>query len=482
MRNELLIFTALVAAWCCSTLAQEKNPLPDEQGDADRVVIGDTLKARIRGLKKIRSVGGVTLAGLNLNYVRPHRDRKTGFVVGGSNSTKTILSLDSINGIDIDALERQMRPGAPGETGSEAGFLGPDESLLRVMADDNRFVVEQQGLTHQDLARPLLLLGYFARRQRDQQDVTLGDMTFTVRAVHYMGSQYSPFEDRTSTSTDVTVVNKRTGHGLTFSPLVPLMIERYGFYEGKGTSYRVDPALIIDLFRAEKSPRAHRHPRLPFKPITDHELKQALALAEPSALTELNLSGGEITDAGIVRLSEFENLQELSLAGTGITDQGLAGCSHLTNLKTLNLSGTKVTDKGLSEIGQLPNLTTLYLFWTPIGDAGLKQLSALTKLTRLNLRRTEISDEGLAALSGLTSLQVLGLDETKVTDEGLKALLPLKSLTKLSLVRSTGVTDKGLLLLSRLPSLETVNTHGTKVTRQGSKEFERRLRERSAAD
>src|SRR5262249_35493691 len=30
--------------------------------------------------------------------------------------------------------------------------------------------------------------------------------------------------------------------------LVPYMIERYGFYEGKGTSYRVEPRQVVEVF------------------------------------------------------------------------------------------------------------------------------------------------------------------------------------------------------------------------------------------
>ena len=30
--------------------------------------------------------------------------------------------------------------------------------------------------------------------------------------------------------------------------VVPDMIERYGFYEGKGTPYRVDPKKIVEVF------------------------------------------------------------------------------------------------------------------------------------------------------------------------------------------------------------------------------------------
>ncbi len=457
------------------------SPRGDDRGDADKFVAPDALKARIRGLKEVRSVGGQSLADLHLEFVEPHRDRETGFVVGGTNSTETILSLKLINGIDIGALERQMRPGAPGHTGSDAGFLGHDESLLEVMAEDNRFVVERLGLAHQDLARPLLLLGHFARRQTRPRTVKLGDMKFKVSAIHYNGSQYSPFEDHTSASTDVTVINMRTGHGLTYSPLVPLMIERYGFYEGKGTSYRVDPRSILDLLRTEKSPTAGRYRRLPVQPTTDGELKQALALADPAALVELDLRRGRITDSGIARLPELVGLERLELAGAGISDGGLAGISALTHLKELSLRGTKVTDKTLAEIAGLSDLVRLELRSTEISDAGLKHLAGLTKLTTLELSGNDITDAGLAELSALTALQGLGLDGTKVTDEGLKALLPLKSLVELGLLNAEEITDKGLLMLSDLPALKTVHTYGTKVTKGGSREFNRRLGERSSA-
>ena len=42
------------------------------------------------------------------------------------------------------------------------------------------------------------------------------------------------------------------GKELKYSLLVPHMIERYGFYEGKGTPYRVEPKAIIDFLDLKK--------------------------------------------------------------------------------------------------------------------------------------------------------------------------------------------------------------------------------------
>ena len=427
----------------------------DDNGEA-QLESAATLATRIRKLGQIRSVGGVSAANLGLTFVQPQRDKDTGFMVAGSNDTKSILSLKSINGVEIDALEKQMRPGAPGEAGSYAGFLGQTERLLQVMADDNRLVVENVELTHQDLARPLLLLGYFARKQRGEKEVKLGDLTFKVRARKYNGTQDSPFKDGTDTDTDVTVINTHTGYGLSYSLLVPQMIERYGFYEGKGTSYRVSPKMIIDVLRAERSTQAGGHQRLPFEPANDPELKQALELSDPTALTELDLWRADVTDAA------------------------LTGLSRLTNLKKLNLSDTRITVNSMPAIANLTKLTELWLAGTKINDESLHHLSNLTNLRELHLTRTNVSDQGLPALSKLTSLRELGLSETKVTDEGLKSLRQMKSLTELSLLR-TQVTDQGLMMLSELPSLKSVHTYGTKVTKEGQSEFKRRLAERSAS-
>ncbi|HVJ81515.1 MAG TPA: hypothetical protein VNC50_10635, partial [Planctomycetia bacterium] len=60
------------------------------------------------------------------------------------------------------------------------------------------------------------------------------------------GYQLSPFMDGTKTNRIATVHNLCNGKQVAFSLLVPDMIERYGFYEGKGTPYRVDPRTVVE--------------------------------------------------------------------------------------------------------------------------------------------------------------------------------------------------------------------------------------------
>src|SRR6266478_2681364 len=86
-----------------------------------------------------------TPQSIGIQPVTPHKDAKTGFVIGGKNPTALIRGLTAIAGQPIAKLEKRMRPGAD----SRAGFLGKDESLLEVLAADNHFVVDELGLSHQ---------------------------------------------------------------------------------------------------------------------------------------------------------------------------------------------------------------------------------------------------------------------------------------------------------------------------------------------
>lgn len=166
----------------------------------------------------------------------------SGFKIGGRNETSLIRSLREINGQSISALEARMRP----MHDSMAGFLGQNESLLEVMARDNDFVLSQ-GLTHQDLASVLM----YAREHYFKgfgTEFTLGGRRYQVEMTNYRGMQFSPFEDKTATGSDMAIKNLDTGASLSCSGLLPDMIQRYGFYEGHQTSYRLEPAAVLEVF------------------------------------------------------------------------------------------------------------------------------------------------------------------------------------------------------------------------------------------
>lgn len=210
---------------------------------------------------KVKDYKDVPLEQIGVKPVAPSKDAKTGFIVGGKNATALIRKLTELNGRTIADLEKDMRPGAIGEKpmgkgldrfdGSTKGFLGKDEKLLDVLAMDNAFVVDKLGLTHQDIARPLLIAAALGDKNRFDEKETrfrYHGHDYVVRMTCYKGYQFSPFYDKTATSCDAELENVTAKKKLKYSPLVPMMIERYGFYEGKGTPFRVEPAVVLEMF------------------------------------------------------------------------------------------------------------------------------------------------------------------------------------------------------------------------------------------
>lgn len=207
--------------------------------------------AFITGEGETKDYTNVPLGDIGVRTVDPRRDAKTGFVIGGKNATELIRKLPEVNGRSIAELEADMRPGAPSEVGSGKGFLGKDENLLDVLVMDNAYVVDKLGLTHQDLARPLhaaAAIGYADRFNEKGVTFRYHGHEYHVKMICYKGAQLSPFLDKTLTTCDAIVENRTTGKKMKYSPLVPHMIERYGFYEGRGTPYRIEPAEVLELF------------------------------------------------------------------------------------------------------------------------------------------------------------------------------------------------------------------------------------------
>ena len=200
---------------------------------------------------------------LGVDPVPEKKDAKTGFVVGGRNPTALVCGLTELAGRAVADLERDMRPGAKtGDgVGSDKGFLGADESLVAVLAADNAYVVDELGLSHQTLARHLRVLAAVGMKRAGEKATgpfTYHGRRFTVEVEVTRGYQLSPFRDGTKTNTYVTLANADTGRRVGYSLLVPDMAERYGFWEGTGTPYRVAPRdvlAVLDFLRpAAKRP------------------------------------------------------------------------------------------------------------------------------------------------------------------------------------------------------------------------------------
>ncbi|MEZ5302436.1 MAG: c-type cytochrome domain-containing protein [Verrucomicrobiales bacterium] len=130
------------------------------------------------------------------------------------------------------------------------------------------------------------------------------------------------------------------------------------------------------------------------------------------AMEALNARG-----AVVMRLSQAGNevAANLSLMGDKAGDAELAALAPVAaQLTQLNLTGTSVTDAGLAALGQFKELRKLHLARTGVTDAGLAQVAGLEKLEFLNLFGTPVTKAGMAHLAGVKSLKQLFLFETKI--------------------------------------------------------------------
>ncbi|CAN5711650.1 hypothetical protein BH10BDE1_BH10BDE1_03320 [soil metagenome] len=169
------------------------------------------------------------------------------FRVGEVNSTDDVRTLVNIGNASISHIESAMRAGGL----ATSGFLGKNEKLIDVLITDNELVLEKLKTTHQRLAEPLLMIRQLYRlRATDDKffDIVFHGDPYRVQVKQFMGNQVSPFFDRTASNLDFVVTNLRTHKSIAFSGLVPDMIERYGFYEGNGVPYRVNPQNILEVF------------------------------------------------------------------------------------------------------------------------------------------------------------------------------------------------------------------------------------------
>jgi hypothetical protein len=143
---------------------------------------------------------------------------------------------------EYDSIQRQMLPGVI----TLEGFLGTDtRKLIDILSEDDA-AVRRSEKTHEQIAQRMQFF-------RDSGMPGLGefmsiDDIFDVRVDSVRGKLPSPFGgpgmyDKVNT----TVVNKRLGREVTFTDLHIHFIRDHGFYEGKGSLFRLEPHDLIEI-------------------------------------------------------------------------------------------------------------------------------------------------------------------------------------------------------------------------------------------
>lgn len=142
--------------------------------------------------------------------------------------------------VQMNRIQEKMRPGVI----TRDGFLGTDTRKLVDILLEDEAEVRRGNLTHARLAQRMIEL-------RDAGMAGLGDFIsvephFEVRVDSVRGKLPCPFGDPgIFPKTNVTVRNLALGRELTYTDLHIHLIGSHGFYEGRGSEFRLDPADLV---------------------------------------------------------------------------------------------------------------------------------------------------------------------------------------------------------------------------------------------
>lgn len=130
------------------------------------------------------------------------------------------------------------------------GFLGSDRRDLQEILEDDNGIVKRMHLTHQRIAHRM-------NEFRQKGEKGLGEYIsikphFEVRVDTVRGKLPCPFQHPgIYRKANTTVRNTRLGREITYTDLHIHMIEAHGFYEGKGSRFRLEPEDLAEILEVE---------------------------------------------------------------------------------------------------------------------------------------------------------------------------------------------------------------------------------------
>ena len=211
----------------------------------------------------------------------------------------------------------------------------------------------------------------------------------------------------------------------------------------------VDPRNLLADFQTLK----------PFE-INDLELSKIADVPEAAAqIVEIDMTGSQVSAAGINVLTKFPNLKSVTLNSAASLKGGeFQGLENVGTLEAVHLDSTLMDTQDLAAVTRLPGLRILTL-------KGIRGVPA----------------DGFAALQNAKRLSVLDISTT-FSGDTVAPILATLPITKLD-IYATAFSDLGLAQVASIPTLQELNASFTQVTGDGFKAFRNRgLRSLSVAE
>ena len=138
-------------------------------------------------------------------------------------------------------IQDLMRPGRL----TLEGMLGDDRRTLSEIIETDQSLVNSLGLTHADIADRLDALTR-AGRTGLGTEVTVED-AFDIRVRDDRGMLPCPFGDSRCAKRITVARCRASGEEVVWTDLSVHMIREHGFYEGRGSRFRLEPGRAVRL-------------------------------------------------------------------------------------------------------------------------------------------------------------------------------------------------------------------------------------------
>ena len=131
------------------------------------------------------------------------------------------------------------------------GFLGDDTRPLVDIIEHDEESMTELGITFEDLVNKMQYLLDEGRKGLGEP-VTI-DGTWIVRTDEARGHLPSPFEDgifrKVNAEVELLIDGKPSGKKMIYTDLSLHLIQKYHFFEGKGSAFRIEPAIAKEILK-----------------------------------------------------------------------------------------------------------------------------------------------------------------------------------------------------------------------------------------
>jgi hypothetical protein len=142
---------------------------------------------------------------------------------------------------ELDRIQAKMQRGAL----TLKGFLGTDDRKLADILAADAEALRGKGVTAAQIADRLAELTEKGRSLMEEE-IAVEDGRYRITVRDDRGLLPSPWGDGLFEKGDVELTEVATGRRLRWNGLTIQLIRAHGFFNGRGSDYRIDPPTAID--------------------------------------------------------------------------------------------------------------------------------------------------------------------------------------------------------------------------------------------